>query len=788
MKLLRNLSVVIAVLAISLLGASSVSAIALTPITTGFNGIIGIDHHAPTNKVIVSVNYPSGLPYNFELIAADGTRTQFSSISGLTDEIKIATAKDDGGGMSLGGFASGEFFTGSGVPGVVVRASADGSTVQNPWVTLPGETGLMRGSLYVDRTGVFGGDLIVATTAGRVWRITAAGVPTLLASLGTHLEGLITVPNNPVKYGPWAGKILIGAEGQGRIYAIDAAGITTFYMLGISPEDFELIPANENFYGVNYPNALLGAPPSEFAGMTGDLLITQESPGRLWRVYWDGIQFQTQLLATVSQWEHVTFSAAGIKEIPPVRPDVSCPGDTTLVCAAQNGAVLDYVVSVSPADPILVCTPPPGSLFPIGTTEVCCIAVDTVTDLADTCCFNVTVEPGIGNIEGCVTADCAPVNLYGVTISAFDSLGNLVATGVTNEGGCYSIPGLPAGVYNVVLETPLGYASDPDETHGLTSEDDEEHSDSSDREEERGDTYDDDEEERGCASDPEEQRVTLGCGATVNVSFATRCLDHDPEPRTIGFWKTNFGKVCGSQPGKAHYSAIQLCGFLDLIAGHFNSNAVNAVVIYVPPASGLCTDKILVAKNLLNLQGSATMLARAKQQLMALLLNVASGKIQQMTVISADGATVSQAVTFCDNLIDNPLSTTADYEKAKTIADKINNSQLVPAGMIPLSTVNIAYKNAVPVSFTLQQNYPNPFNAGTVIPYLLTEGSRVKLEVFDVLGRKVSTLVDGYQDAGQYQLRWNGLDHSSNAVSSGLYFYRLTTRTASEVKKMTLLK
>ena len=125
---------------ISVLPTSPLAAITLTPISAGFsNGMIGIDHHQPTNQVVVSVNYNTGgLPYNFELVAADGTKTQFSAVSGLTDEIKIATVKD-----TLGGFAVGELFVGTGVAGVIARVSPDGTSVLNPWVTLPGEPGLM---------------------------------------------------------------------------------------------------------------------------------------------------------------------------------------------------------------------------------------------------------------------------------------------------------------------------------------------------------------------------------------------------------------------------------------------------------------------------------------------------------------------------------------------------------------------------------------------------------------------------------------------------------------------
>jgi RHS repeat-associated protein len=304
----------------------------LRTISTGFNSPIGIDYHPPTGKVIMSVNYNSGgQPFNFETVAADGTHSAFSNIRGLTDELKLATVRDDnnGGGTSIGGFRVGEMFTGSGVPGVIVRVSPDGSTVQNPWVTLPGESGLMRGSLYVDRTGIYGGDLIVVTTSGGVWRVSSAGQPTKLAQIPTHLEGLSTIPDVPERYGPWAGKILVGAENERRFYAVDAQGHTDSYDIGISPEDIDIIPARENFFGVAFGNgALMGAPASTFSGMVGDLLVTQEF-GTLFRVHWNGTEFEKTALASVAQWEHVTFAPAGIVEIPPVGASVTLDGTVT---------------------------------------------------------------------------------------------------------------------------------------------------------------------------------------------------------------------------------------------------------------------------------------------------------------------------------------------------------------------------------------------------------------------------------------------------------------------------
>ncbi|GEM_PF-6183271 len=343
-------------LIISPLRAQTVAPVKLTP-HTGFNNPIGIDHHEPTNKVVISVNYPTGEPHNFELVDVFGNRQPFSNIRGLTEEVKIATARDDGGrttggGKSFGGFTPGELFTGTGVAGHIARISADGSTIQNPWVVLPGETGLLRGSLHIDRTGVFGGDLIVVTTTGNVWRVTSAGVPTKLASLGTHLEGVTTAPNNPAKYGPWAGKILAGAEQQGRIYTVDAQGNTAFFSLGIKAEDIDIIPANENFFGIDFSGRTLWtAPPSEFADKVGDVLIAQEDGGQLFHVRWNGTQFQVTQVAQVTQWEHVTFSTSAIDTCRDKTP----PGCTINVgYKSVTGAIFDNESGLAKIEPLFL--------------------------------------------------------------------------------------------------------------------------------------------------------------------------------------------------------------------------------------------------------------------------------------------------------------------------------------------------------------------------------------------------------------------------------------------------
>ena len=93
-----------------------------------------------------------------------------------------------------------------------------------------------------------------------------------------------------------------------------------------------------------------------------------------------------------------------------------------------------------------------------------------------------------------------------------------------------------------------------------------------------------------------------------------------------------------------------------------------------------------------------------------------------------------------------------------------------------------------PENFELKQNYPNPFNPETEIQYSLQRSGQVTLEVYNLLGQKVRTLVDEYQRAGSYGVDWDGINQQGSFVSSGLYFYRLLVDGSSQTKRMVLLR
>jgi hypothetical protein len=102
---------------------------------------------------------------------------------------------------------------------------------------------------------------------------------------------------------------------------------------------------------------------------------------------------------------------------------------------------------------------------------------------------------------------------------------------------------------------------------------------------------------------------------------------------------------------------------------------------------------------------------------------------------------------------------------------------------VPDTTTKVDDDKQQPVTFRLYQNYPNPFNPGTIIPYEIPLAGNIKLEVFDVLGRRVATLVDEFQVTGRYQVPFN-----ASGLASGVYIYRLTMRDNVQSRRLTLIK
>ena len=120
------------------------------------------------------------------------------------------------------------------------------------------------------------------------------------------------------------------------------------------------------------------------------------------------------------------------------------------------------------------------------------------------------------------------------------------------------------------------------------------------------------------------------------------------------------------------------------------------------------------------------------------------------------------------------------------VADNLSDGGIVNLDLVRGvgSIVGIGHNSGlVPTAYGLAQNYPNPFNPSTTIYYNIPKSGNVKIRVFDMLGREVSTLVNEYKMAGKHQVVFN-----DGSLASGVYFYSIQVDNYTDVKKMSLIK
>ena len=98
-------------------------------------------------------------------------------------------------------------------------------------------------------------------------------------------------------------------------------------------------------------------------------------------------------------------------------------------------------------------------------------------------------------------------------------------------------------------------------------------------------------------------------------------------------------------------------------------------------------------------------------------------------------------------------------------------------------TTEVADTRGIPTTLALAQNFPNPFNPATTIEFALPEATNVRLEIYNAIGERVVTLIDGPMPAGYHTKTF-----AASELPSGLYLYRLSTPTGSFVRKMMLVK
>jgi flagellar hook assembly protein FlgD len=104
------------------------------------------------------------------------------------------------------------------------------------------------------------------------------------------------------------------------------------------------------------------------------------------------------------------------------------------------------------------------------------------------------------------------------------------------------------------------------------------------------------------------------------------------------------------------------------------------------------------------------------------------------------------------------------------------------------TTVGIQNETDFDLSFELYENYPNPFNLSTTITFQLKQPSFINLEIYNVLGKKIKTLLNEYIYRGFHKIIWDGRDGHNNTVSSGIYIIKISNNINSKINKSVLIK
>jgi hypothetical protein len=139
---------------------------------------------------------------------------------------------------------------------------------------------------------------------------------------------------------------------------------------------------------------------------------------------------------------------------------------------------------------------------------------------------------------------------------------------------------------------------------------------------------------------------------------------------------------------------------------------------------------------------------------------------------------------------DAPLDNRSMYYITSTGWQAIAGVDIMVTAYVSDQPVGLGEENqeVLPLSFELKQNYPNPFNPSTKIVYQIPETGMVTLEIYNALGERIRTLINNVQEAGEYEIIWDGKGHSGNNLSSGVYFYRLVSGSNVQVMKMMLIR
>ena len=161
------------------------------------------------------------------------------------------------------------------------------------------------------------------------------------------------------------------------------------------------------------------------------------------------------------------------------------------------------------------------------------------------------------------------------------------------------------------------------------------------------------------------------------------------------------------------------------------------------------------------------------------------GDLVHISYELVEGADLPSEVTFFLGLANLP-GTSMDPELLNVVCGYPDENSPV---VVETNALSLDENLTIPTQFALHQNYPNPFNPSTQISFDVPEGSElVRLNIYNILGKKVSTLLNNVLSPGKHNIEWNAKDNEGNPVASGIYFYELSSSSFTARKKMLLIR
>lgn len=333
--------------------------------------------------------------------------------------------------------------------------------------------------------------------------------------------------------------------------------------------------------------------------------------------------------------------------------------------------------------------------------------------------------------------------LQNVTVALVDGT-QVSETTFTDAQGQFAFEGVAPGAGNLSITVPLGYRPDTD-----------------------GDA------------------IPLVLSCDMEQDFTLACVPASGIVRSMGYWKHQ-AQVFFLQRGSAQETLADVTvNFPNLIFHHFYENLLNSIAVdgitYMGSPGDPSPINLQTMYGILWVPGKASMVDRARQQYLATMLNVASGKLLVDAVVSNDGKTTSQAIQYIADLINdqNP----ANDELAKNLAESLNLGVQIGAGVIPAEYETIHYRQPQEVSRVAGLLLkPNPFTDMTRIGFDLPASGDVKITVYDAAGRLVADIGEIHYAAGRHEVSWDGTDNSGRKVPGGIYY--LNTRTGQATRSV----